>query len=160
MGSQDADNTRHLAAGKNFHEETNRWGAREYNRKIQIMWLDAPRPGSDEAMEAMWAGLRRKVSYRSDGWSAYESRWGQMARLQGTIPSLWNENIVLDAENVMTMPFPGKEQAFDATLFYKQDLCLYKVPQGVSKHRGPVFEDPTYGVPTPCKLDGNYPIVN
>jgi len=147
-----------VSAGTAHQAALTAWATTKFNNDVTTMWYAAGRPGNETMLKGLWGSLRTTDDYNSNGFVIYETRWAQMARIEGNIPETWAERKVTDG-NDDTFPFPGYEQFQTKQIYYTQDATLYDIKTGLSKDRGALFEDPSYATPTKKQLNCNYPII-
>jgi len=147
-------------AGHLYEDQLRTWSGEQYAIDFTQMWYAAERPGHDNIIQAAWASLRIEANYGTAAWKLYESRWAQMARLNGGPgPTAWTELDVEsnDASNE-TYPFPGRQRLNEDTTYHWQSLALMQ-NIGQAADRGAVYETALHDTPTQMVPNGNFPAI-
>lgn len=131
------------------------WAGTQYGSDMTQNWYGDGRPGNATIITSAWVSMRVEEDYKTDSFVLFESRWQQMARLNGDAVETWTENAVesnLDEPEdwANTYPFPGKQRMEEDDAFRWQPLTLYDGTTGQSNARGADYEP---GVGTPIELD-------
>jgi len=143
-----------ITTTQNTQNTQNTTGSNEYYSELQVPWYESNKAGNTEIIGQTLASLRHDDDYGTEHYILFESRWAQMAA--GKAPGTWTEESV-KWRTEDTWPFPGSK--IDDEVYFTQPLELHDIEKGVSKDRGELYHEPTYGKPLKKKLNGNYPIV-
>lgn len=82
--------------------------------------------------------FRTPTQYRTNDFILYESRWQQIARINGTTTATWKE---LEIQH--TSPYPGKE-ILDGDSYLTLDTFLFDIPTQLANIRGSIYETPAF----------------
>jgi len=132
------------------------WAAQRWAIDLESMWYSAGRPGNPAVVKSAWVDMRIEEDYVSEAFTLFESRWQQMARLDGAPPAYWTENVVeSNSDSEDTYPFPGRQRLTEDTAFRETNLTLWDTSDGWAENRGSTYEklaDGTTKLGTPAQV--------
>lgn len=135
-------------------------GGTSYSNNLATCSYDAGQHGNTTVITNNKFTFRGDGDYMVTGFSLYESRWQQLARVNGDGVYAWVE----EAESG-TYPYPGASAWSTDTSFYRVDCSLFDQTSGRSEPTGgentaAIYADPVYGSLPGVVPDGNYLILD